>query len=89
VRSVTEQRKQKYCGRRCAALVHQNILRAERGKGGRENGRRRRIALMHKLRAFTQAEAFRLGYRRGFESAKRKLLARYQLVPRPQSGRAA
>lgn len=73
VRCPRYQREQKYCSRRCAALVSKNILHAEPGKGGREAGRRRQRALLERVKNLTPVEAFRVGYVRGLQSKRRQM----------------
>lgn len=82
VRTPSEQRRHRFCSRRCAALVTQNIRRAQPGKGGRTSGRRRQQASLARVAGLTPLQAFRLGYVRGLQSKLRQIRTRYVLTPR-------
>lgn len=81
VRRPVEQRRRKYCSRRCAALVNQNITGAG-SKGGLQAARVRRRRVLDRLDGLTVLQAFRLGYVRGLESKTRQIRKRFVLVPR-------
>ena len=82
VRKRGDQAKQRHCSRRCAMTMRHNLTREAARRGGLEAGRRRRAAAMARLAGLSAVEAFRLGYNRGFQSAKRKILSQYVLIPR-------
>jgi hypothetical protein len=79
VRCPAEQRRRKYCSRRCANLVNRNILRAWR-KGVDGSVRKRQRQVLARVAGLTPLEAFRLGYKRGLYSKLRQVKRQYVLV---------
>lgn len=73
VRRPHEQAFRKYCSRKCSNIVNHNITRAAAGAGGRERGRRIRLAIRETLRSLTKIECFRLGYDKGLQSKHRQI----------------
>lgn len=65
----------KYCSRKCAALVNQNVTfdRAANARGGRARAAQLRAKLLADLAGKSPLEAFRLGYARGLSSKHRQL----------------
>lgn len=82
VKKRGDQKKQEHCSHACAMTMRRNLTREAMRRGGLEAGRRRRAAAIARLDRFTKVEAFRAGYNRGFQSAKRKILSQYVLIPR-------
>lgn len=68
------QRRQRYCGRRCAAIMHNNVTTESARKGGLERGRRLRARIRQSVETMTPLEAFRYGYTLGLKSKTRQLL---------------
>lgn len=74
VRNPYEQRTMRFCSRKCAGMVLKNITKipGANSRGGLENVRRRRLAILARLEGMTVLEAFRLGYNKGLFSKIRQ-----------------
>lgn len=76
VRRPSEQKRHKYCSRKCAAMVLQNIKRAYR-KGVENSARARMRRVVDRVAGLSAIEAFRVGYDCGLRSKLRQLRKRY------------
>lgn len=81
VRKRGDQKKQRHCSRRCALLMRPTLTRDGMRRGGLERARRSRLARLARLPA-SPLDAFRLGYIRGWQSAKRQIVQKFSLTRR-------
>jgi hypothetical protein len=78
VRRPSEQKRHRFCSRKCAAIVICNITKVPGAPrlGGLARGRMLRLALMKQLDGLSPIAAFRLGYDHGLQSKHRQIRRR-------------
>lgn len=88
-RSKREQRRRKYCSRRCAAIVNKNIGKttaARRAEILAKSIHTRKQQVLNRIAGLTPLEAFRLGYKLALKSKAKQLRA---IVEEIRAARAA
>lgn len=70
VRKPSEQT-QRFCSRKCSAMVTMNIRHAASSKGGLMRAHRVRMQILQRIDGLTPLQAFRQGYRLGLEKRRR------------------
>lgn len=71
VRKPSEQR-QRFCSRKCSAIVTMNIRHAASSKGGLMRAHRVRMQILQRINGLSPLQAFRQGYRLGVEKRRRQ-----------------
>lgn len=80
VRNRWEQRKAKYCSRRCASMIAKNLNTVDPRESGRQGGLvtgiKRRAATFEKVKLLTPMQAYRKGRMEGWHAGHRVAMAR-------------